>query len=143
MPSILDRAARKQVLLTRIAFERTQVREDVAQLRDSATFGNLMRGLFGGGRLARSLFGRPASRRGRRLGNSGSNRGWLPNAIKLFSRYRTAAAVVTTLMPLLGSLAGWKRIFKYGGLAAAGYTGWKALQNRGDEAAARDRMSAD
>lgn len=132
MSSSLDKAARKQVLLTRIAFERSQMRGDVAQLKESSQFSNLLRGFFSGNKWTRSLFGSGRSRssgssRNRGRSRSGPQEGWLPAAMTLFSRYRTAATVVAALTPILGSWAGIGRLLKWGGLATAGFVGWRTL----------------
>lgn len=130
MSSSLDRAARKQVLLTRIAFERSQMRGDVAQLRESSQVGNLLRGFFSGNKWTRSLFG-GSDPRTRKRGKRDSQEGWLPTALTMFSRYRTAATVVAALAPILGSMAGMGRLVKWGGVAVAGFIGWRTLTKPG------------
>lgn len=132
MSSSLDRAARKQVLLTRIAFERSQMKGDVAQLRESSQVTNLLRSFFRGNKWTRSLFGsgrpRVQGQRGRRGQQEG---GWLSVAMTMFTRYRTAATVVAALTPILGSVAGIGRLLKWGGVAAAGFIGWRTLTKPG------------
>ena len=54
----MDRHARKQVLLTRIAFERIALRGELARVDQAARLPNLLRSAIGGN-LAASLFGSP------------------------------------------------------------------------------------
>jgi hypothetical protein len=58
----MDRDARKQVLLTRIAFERIELRRDVARLEQAARIPNLLRAAVGAG-LAPSLLKKVTSRK--------------------------------------------------------------------------------
>ena len=123
----MDRHARKQVLLTRIAFERADLRSELARVREAVRLPNLLRGTVGGG-IARSLFGigAPARSPGSAAG------GWLGLAWSLLKRYRFAAAVLGGAAPLLRGRRGWRRVARLGGLAAAGWFGWRAWQRRND-----------
>jgi hypothetical protein len=112
----MDRHARKQVLLTRIAFERTELRAQLAQVNRAAHWPNLLRGAIGGG-LAQSLFGA--------AGVAGQG-GWVGLALALLRRYRVAAALLGSAAPLLrGRRGGRRRLARLGGLAAAAYAGWR------------------
>ena len=116
----IDRHARKQVLLTRIAFERIGLRRDVAQLEQAARLPRVLRTLLGGG-LGRSLFG---------AGTAPSASGWFNSALAVLRRYRVAAALLGGLVPVLRGRAGWPRIARLGLLAAAAWFGWRATRGR-------------
>lgn len=116
----LDRHARKQVLLTRIAFERSELRNELAQINRAARLSNLLRGAFGG-TLGKSLFGA--------AGPAGQG-GWVGLALSLLRRYRVAAALLGGLAPILHGRGGWRRVARIGGLAAAAYFGWRAVWGR-------------
>ena len=120
----IDRHARKQLLLTRITFERTELRNELARVRHAARPAHLLRGVFGA-ELARSLFG----------GASGAaaHGGWIGVALSLLRRYRVAAALLGGVAPILRGRGGWRRIVKLGGIAAAVYAGWR-LAHRQDSA---------
>lgn len=116
----LDRNARKQVLLTRIAFERSELQRDLAQLRRATRAPQLLRGLVGAS-LGRSLFGGGAS------GDSGT-KGWVGLALSLLRRYRWAAALLG--VPLLRGRRGWRRAVQLVAFGAAAWFGWRATRNR-------------
>jgi hypothetical protein len=116
----MDRHARKQVLLTRIAFERVELGRELARVNQAARLPNLLRGAVGGD-LGRSLFGA--------AGAAGQG-GWVGLALSLLRRYRVAAALFGGVAPLLGGRRGWRRWVRLGGLAAAAWLGWRALQGR-------------
>ena len=109
----LDRDARKQVLLTRIAFERVELRRDLARVRQAARLSSLLRSALGP-KLGRSLFG------------AGGADGWVGVALGLLRRYRIAAALLGGVAPGLRGRRGWPRILRYGALAAAAWFGWRA-----------------
>lgn len=119
-PNPMDRHARKQVLLTRIAFERSELRGEFARVNQAARLPNLLRGAVGGG-IGRSLFGAagPAGRGG-----------WLGLTLSLLRRYRVAAALLGGAAPMLRGRGGWQRVVRLGGLAAAAYFGWRVAQGR-------------
>jgi hypothetical protein len=116
----MDRHARKQVLLTRIAFERVELRAELAQVNAAARLPNLLRGAIGGN-IGRALFGA--------AGVAGQG-GWVALALSLLRRYRVAAAVLGSAAPLLRGRGGWRRVVRLGGLAAAVYFGWRFVQGR-------------
>jgi hypothetical protein len=118
--SPLDRHARKQVLLTRIAFERADLRGEIAHLSRAVRWPNLLRGAVGGG-LAKTLLGATGA---------AAPAGWLGVAWQLLKRYRVAAALLGGAAPLLrrrGWLRGGARL---GALAAAAWVGWRAINGR-------------
>ena len=116
----MDRHARKQVLLTRIAFERAELRGDLARVNAAARLPNLLRGAIGGS-IGKSLFGA--------AGPAGQG-GWVGLALSLLRRYRVAAALLGGAAPILRGRGGWRRVVRVGGLAAAAYFGWRFLQGR-------------
>ncbi len=116
----MDRHARKQVLLTRIAFERVELRSELARVNRAARLPNLLRGAIGGG-LGQSLFGA--------AGPAGQG-GWVGLALSLLRRYRVAAALLGGAAPLMRGRGGWRRVVRLGGLAAAAYAGWHVVQGR-------------
>lgn len=116
----IERHARKQVLLTRIAFERAQLRADLAQVNQAARLPNLFRGVVGG-KLATSLFGVPSP---------AGRTGWLGTAVSLLKRYRLAAALVGGVAPIVRGKGRWRRLLGLGGLTTAAYAGWQFLQSR-------------
>jgi hypothetical protein len=111
----LERRARKQLLLTRIAFERAELRGELASLRESARLPNLLRGALGAG-LGGSLFGAARAK---------APADWAALAWSLFRRYRVAATVLGAVAPLLPGRRGWRRLVRLGGLAATAYLGWR------------------
>lgn len=138
--SAVERHVRKQVLLTRIAFERVELARDAVQLRAAAQWPQLLRAGLGaalGAPLAAALFG----------GDGGSERGaakWLPLALALLRRYRVAATVVGALLPLLGGQRGgrgWRRVLRVAGLGAALWFGWRGVTRSAQRAAATARAA--
>lgn len=123
MMNPIDRHARKQVLLTRIAFERATLRSELARVHEAAQLPNLLRGTLGVN-LARSLFGQSGA-----SGAAGPG-GWLALALSLLRRYRVAVALLGGLAPALRGRGGWRRIFRLGSLAASLYAGWRLAQPR-------------
>ncbi|MDE2094300.1 MAG: hypothetical protein KGI87_10645, partial [Burkholderiales bacterium] len=100
----IDRHARKQVLLTRIAFERVELQRDLEQLRQAARVPQLLRGLVGAS-LGRSLFGAGGAATG-----GSAAKGWLGLALSLLRRYRVAAVLLGAVTPLLRGRGGWRRL---------------------------------
>ena len=119
----IDRHARKQVLITRIAFERAALRIEVARLHEAARLPNLLRSVVGGGGLGRSLFGAAGAAADRQGG-------WVAVALSLLRRYRVAAALLGGVAPVLRGRGGWRRLIRLGSLAAALYAGWRLAQRR-------------
>lgn len=116
----MDRHARKQVLLTRIAFERIELRGELARVDQAARLPNLLRGAIGG-HLGQSLFGA--------AGPAGQG-GWVGLALSLLRRYRVAAALLGGVAPIVRGRGGWRRLARLGGLVAAAYAGWRFVQGR-------------
>ncbi len=116
-----DRDARKQLLLTRIAFERSMLRSDLTRIRQAASLPHLLRAALPGG-VGQALFGAnqlPAD-----------TAGWVALALGLLRRYRTAALLVGGLAPALGLQhglrRGLRRVRQVGMVAALGAGAWYA-----------------
>ena len=121
MMNPIDRHARKQVLITRIAFERAALRGELARLHLAARLPNLLRAAVGES-LGRSLFG------------AAGQGGWVTVALSLLRRYRVAAALLGSVAPVLRGRGGWRRLVRLGSLAAALYAGWRLAQRRDNRA---------
>lgn len=104
----LDRDARRQLLLTRIAVERVDLLGDLARLRRSASVSRLLRLAVAPTPLA-ALFSGAASARGA---------GWVGTAVALWRRWRRVAPVAGLLLPLLRRRRWLRRLLLAGGLAA-------------------------
>ena len=120
----LDREARKQVLLTRIAFERADLRSELGQVNQAMRLPNLMRLAVGGG-LIKSLLGSTTPVAGT---------GWLGTAWQLVKRYRVAATLLGSAAPILRR-QGWRRFGALGAVGTAAWLGWRWLQSRKPPAA--------
>jgi hypothetical protein len=121
-----ERNARKQVLLTRIAFSRGELRRDVAQVKRALELPHLLRALLGdslGGTLGRTLFGTSSPGAQRPDDLLGTALGWL-------RRYRVAASLLGGVMPLLRGGGRWRRLLRVAVIGAAGWLGWRALRAR-------------
>lgn len=125
----MDRHAQKQVLLARIAYERVELRRDVARLREATGWARLLREAIGGG-WGRSLFG------------AGPGAGKLDGASlfglagSLLRRYRFASALFGAGAAVLGGRSGsWRRVVKLGVIGAAAWLGWQVVRSRGADPA--------
>ena len=114
-----DRHARKQVLLTRIAFERIELHRDVARIKQAARVPQLLRAAMGGS-LGQSLFG----------GGAAGAQGWVGTALALLRRYRLAATLLGGVAPLWRGRGRWRRIARLALLGAAAWFGWRATRER-------------
>jgi len=116
-PGPTDREVQRQLLLTRIALERGELRREVAELRAATSLPPLAK------TLLRSAFGMPA----RPAGASGAD-GWLETALAWLRRYRLASAALGTLFgaaaPTLGRRLPWKRLALLAVLGGAAWWGW-------------------
>ena len=117
--SRFDREARKQVLLTRIAFGRGDLRSELGRVQEAVRLPNLLRLAVGGG-LIGSLLGSAAPMAGA---------GWLGIAWQLVKRYRVAAALLGSAAPMLRSRGGL-RLGALVGLCSAAWLGWRRLRPR-------------
>lgn len=120
-PRGLDAEARRQLLLTRIAYEREALRRDVVQLRNASTLPQLLRTVFGlqikPGRFAAAA------------GSATGPEGWFTTALSWLRRYRMVSTLAGTLFggaaPLLKRRGGLRRFVL---LAAAGAAAFAAAQ---------------
>lgn len=134
----MDRHARKQVLLTRIAFERRQLRGELAQLGNAARWPNLLRDVVGS--AARGAAGGAGSGSDHPIGSivgalfgatrQAANGNWVGVAASLLQRYRWVAALLGTAAPLVRGQRGWRRLVRVGGLAGVVWLGWCAYRRR-------------
>lgn len=116
----IDREAQKQVLLARIAYQRVELRRDLAQVREAATLPQLLRAALGGG---------GSGWRQALLGASGAaGAGWLGQAWSLLRRYRVVATLLGAVAPALGGRS--RRLVRLGLLGAAAWFGWRAARTR-------------
>ena len=125
----LDREARKQLLLARIAVSRNELRRDIAQIHRASHPTHLLRALVGdsvGGTLRRAFMG------GRAGGTDVAD--WIGIALAWLRRYRVAMSLVGGVLPLVRGRRRWRRLVKLAGLGAVAWTGWRALRARGDSA---------
>ena len=113
----IDRQARKQVLLTRIAFERIELRRQVAQVQEAGRLPLVLRALLGAG-LGKSL-----------LGGAGAS-GWLGTALALLRRYRVASTLLGGAASVLTGRGRWRRVLRLGLLGAAAWFSWRAARSR-------------
>jgi len=113
-----DREAQKQVLLARIAYQRIELRRELAQVREATRVPQLLRAVLGGGTWSRALFG---------AGGTGAT-GWLGQAWSLLRRYRVLAPLLGALAPALGGRT--RRLVRLALLGAAAWFGWRAARTR-------------
>ena len=121
--SSAERQARKQVLLTRIAYQRNELRREFAQVRHATEPRQLLRALVGdslGATIGRTLFGSGAPASGDLLAQGLA---WL-------RRYRVAAALIGSVMPVLRGGSRWRRVLRIGVIAGAAWLGWRAVRSR-------------
>ena len=118
-----DRHARKQVLLTRIAFQREQLRLDLRQVRHAVEPQQLVRAVLGeslGGTIGRTLFGDRPHNASDLLGQ----------ALAWMRRYRVAAALVGGVLPALRGRGRWRRVLRLSVIAGAAWLGWSIVRKR-------------
>lgn len=115
-----DPEARRQLLLTRIAFERNELRRDLERLRQATTLPQLLRSALGL-RPGSGLFG--AAGGADALGRNG----WIGTALAWLRRYRLASTVAGTIfggaVPLLRKRGRWRRLLLLA-TAAGGAAYW-------------------
>jgi len=122
--SPVERHARKQVLLTRIAFQRNELRRELAQVRHATEPRQLLRALIGdslGGTIGRTLFGSTGSTASGDL---------LSQALAWLRRYRVAATLIGSVLPMLRGGSRWRRVLRTGVIAGAAWLGWRVMRNR-------------
>jgi hypothetical protein len=115
--SPIERHARKQVLLTRIAFDRVELTRELAQVRHAVRLPPLLRSLLDSS-LGPALFGRTPA----------GGTGWLGLALSLMSRSKVASTLLGGLLPVLGLGRLGRRLATLGAIGAAGWMAWRALR---------------
>ena len=122
----IDDFSRKQLLLTRIAIDRAELRASVVRVRQSVGVPLLLRALLGAD-LGRTLLD----------ANASGGADWLRAGLALLRRYRWAATLASGILPLLRprdrSRTGWRRLLRLGAVGAAAWFGWRALRGRGSD----------
>ena len=113
----MDPQSRKQLLLTRIALDRVELRFDMTRVRQAVSVPLLWRALVGAD-LGRALFS------GAKTGGAG----WLRVALTLLRRYRLAATILGGIVPVLRGRGGWRRVALLGALGVAAWFGWRAVR---------------
>jgi len=117
IPGPTDREVQRQLLLTRIALERGELRRDVEELRAATALPPLAK------MLLRSAFGAPP----RAAGASGAD-GWLETALAWLRRYRLASAALGTIFgaaaPTLGRRLRWRSVALLAAMGGAAWWGW-------------------
>lgn len=106
-----DRHAHKQLLLARIAYERLELRRDMARVREAARVPQLLRAALGG-----SWAG-------------GGQRG-LGHVLALLRRYRVVATLFGVAAPMLKGRSPWRRAIRLALLGGAAWLGWRAARHR-------------
>ena len=123
-----DPEARRQLLLTRIAAERSELRRDVERLRQATTLPHLLRSALGL-RPGSGWFGAApgAGAQGRA--------DWIGTAFAWLRRYRLASSVLGALFggaaPLLRKRGRWRRLMLLAAAGGAAYWVW-SNKNRSD-----------
>ena len=127
-PTNLDNEARRQLLLTRIAFERDELRRDINRLHHAASLPQLLRSTLGI-RLKPDWFGPDGTGRD----------GWIGTALAWLRRYRLATTVAGTLFggaaPLLRKRGRWRRLVLL--VAAGGVAYWVWRNTQGERPGSR------
>jgi hypothetical protein len=122
----VERHARKQVLLARIAFSRNELRRDIAQVKHAAEPAQLMRSVVGdsvGSTLSRWFGG------GDHPGRTSAG-DWFGTAMAWLSRYRMASTLLGSVLPMLGGGRGLRRLLKIAAVVGTGWLGWRTLSSR-------------
>jgi len=120
----VERHARKQVLLARIAYQRNELRRELAQVRHAAEPRQLLHALVGpslGGTLGRMLFG---------TGGAAAPADLISQGLAWLRRYRVAAALVGSVLPVLRGGGRWRRVLRIGVIAGAAWLGWRVARKR-------------
>jgi len=115
----MDPLARKQMLLTRIALDRVELRFDMTRVRHAVSVPLLWRA-FVGEDLGRALFS----------GAKTDGAGWLRVGLTLLRRYRLAATILASVVPVLRGRRIVRRVGLLGALGVAAWFGWRAVRGR-------------
>jgi len=116
----LDPEARRQLLLTRIALERSELRREVARLRQATSLPHLVRSALGL-RPGAGWFGAAAT-------DAQGHTDWLRTGLAWLRRYRLASSVLGALFggaaPLLRKRGRWRRLVLLAVAGGAAYWVW-------------------
>ena len=115
----MDPQARKQMLLTRIALDRVELRFDMTRVRHAVSVPLLWRA-FVGEDLGRALFS----------GAKTDGAGWLRVGLTLLRRYRLAATILASVVPVLRGRRIVRRVGLLGAFGVAAWFGWRAVRGR-------------
>jgi hypothetical protein len=132
----LDAEARRQLLLTRIAFERGELRREVARLRQATALPQLLRSALGL-RAGSGWFGAAGgAKAGARADADSSSGDWVGTAFAWLRRYRLATTVLGTLFggaaPLLRKRGRWRRAALLATAGGAAYWLWTNTRRGGE-----------
>jgi hypothetical protein len=119
-----ERHARKQVLLTRIAFQRDQLHREWLQVQHATEPRQLLRSLIGnslGSTISRALFGRKTE--------GGGSDDLVGQALGWLRRYRVAATLVGGVAPLLRGAGRLRRGLRIAAIAGAAWLGWRFVRD--------------
>ena len=115
----MDDSSRKQLLLTRIALDRAELRAGAARVHQAIGVPLLWRAVVGAD-IGRSLFS----------GGPADAAGWLRAGLALLRRYRWVATVLSGVVPMLRrpgrARKGWRRLARLGAIGVVGLTAWFA-----------------
>ena len=120
---MVDIQARKLLLLTRIAAERQELTADLRQFRRAASLPTMLRSAIGPGFLSDLL--------GKKRGGGSAGGGWLSLALSLVQRYRVAATLVGSVLPMIRRRhgerrgRGLRRVLLLAVVGGAAFAGWK------------------
>ena len=113
----MDDSSRKQLLLTRIALDRAELRADAARVHGAIGVPLLWRAVVGAD-IGRSLFS----------GGPADAAGWLRAGLALLRRYRWVATIFSGIVPMLRrpgrARKGWRRLVRLGAIGVIGLTAW-------------------
>ena len=131
----VDPEARRQLLLTRIAFERNELRREMDLLREATTLPHLVRSALGLRPGSGGWFGGAAKTDAR------GETDWLRTGLAWLRRYRLATSVIGTLFggaaPLLRKRGRWRRLMLLGAAAGgAAYWLWNNTRRGGGSSGA-------
>jgi len=122
----IERHARKQVLLARIAFSRNELRRDIEHVKRAVSLPHLLRAAVGDG--IGSTVNRVLS------GVGGRNPAELFSlAMAWLRRYRMATSLLGSVAPIFRGRGIVRRVIRIAALGGAGWLGWRAMRSRGGQ----------
>jgi len=122
----VERHARKQVLLARIAFSRNELRRDVEHVKRAVELPHLLRAVVGDG--IGSTVSRVLS------GMGGRNPAeWFSLGMAWLRRYRMAASLLGSVAPMFRGRGIVRRVVRIAVLGGVGWLGWRTMRSRGSQ----------